>query len=79
MEPSSRRLGCALARDASERPTYGALAAEFGISESQVSHHLGEVRSELRSVLLETLRQITATEEEFRDEARSIFGLDPDG
>jgi len=58
--------------------TYEALAAELGITLTTVTNHLALARRELRRVVLETLREITASEEEFRLEARLVLGVDLD-
>ena len=63
--------------DAPERPTYAQLAAEHGIAATQVTNHLAAVRRELRRLVLERLRELTGSEEEFRAEARSVLGIDP--
>jgi DNA-directed RNA polymerase specialized sigma24 family protein len=60
-----------------ERPTYAALAAEFGLPATQVTNHLAFARREFRRLLLEKLREITATDEEYRREARLLLGSDP--
>ena len=60
-----------------ERPRYQDLAAEFGVPATQVTNHLHWARRELRKLLLATLREITASEEEFRAEARALFGSEP--
>jgi RNA polymerase sigma-70 factor (ECF subfamily) len=58
----------------SERPRYQDLAAELDLPVTQVTNHLHWARRELREIVLETLREITASEEEFRSEARALFG-----
>lgn len=63
--------------DAPERPTYAQLAAEHGIPATQVTNYLAAVRRELRRLVLERLRELTGSEEEFRAEARSMLGVDP--
>ena len=63
--------------DPGERPRYQDLAAEFGVPATQVTNHLHWARRELRGIVLETLREITASEEEFRAEARALFGTEP--
>ena len=63
--------------DASERPRYADLAAEFSLPVTQVTNHLHWARRELRKTVLEKLRGITASEEEFRAEARALFGAEP--
>ncbi|KAA0256420.1 MAG: sigma-70 family RNA polymerase sigma factor [Acidobacteria bacterium] len=59
----------------SERPSYAELARRHGISESDVTNGLHAARREFRETVLELLRETTATEEEFRLEARSLLGL----
>ena len=44
---------------------------------TQVTNHLYWARRELRQSVLETLREITASEQEFRSEARALFGAEP--
>ena len=63
--------------DSPECPTYAALAAEHGLPVTQVTNFLAAVRRELRRRVLERLRELTATEEEFRAEARAVLGVDP--
>jgi RNA polymerase sigma factor (sigma-70 family) len=55
-------------------PTYGALAAEFGVPPTQVTNYLAAMRRAFRGLVLDQLRAITATEEEFGAEARELFG-----
>jgi RNA polymerase sigma factor (sigma-70 family) len=61
---------------AGERPSYAALAAEEGLPVTQVTNHLAWARRELRRLLLEELRQQTASDGELRDEARRVLGAD---
>lgn len=58
------------------RVTYEQLAADFGISVSNVTNYLAFVRREFRRILLEKLRELTATEEEFQQEARAVLGVE---
>lgn len=60
--------------DTPSRPRYAELAAEFGLPLTQVTNHLHWARRELRTTVLEKLREITAGEEEFRAEARALLG-----
>jgi RNA polymerase sigma factor (sigma-70 family) len=62
--------------DPAERPSYAELAAELGIKVTDVTNHLAAVRRELRVVVLETLRELTASDDEFRAEARALLGVD---
>jgi hypothetical protein len=41
-----------------------------------VTNHLHWARRELRKAVLEKLRETTASEEEFRDEARALLGVE---
>jgi RNA polymerase sigma-70 factor (ECF subfamily) len=59
---------------ATERPTYAELAQRFGIAVTDVTNRLFRVRRELRRITLEVLRELTASEEEFREEARALLG-----
>ncbi len=55
--------------------TYDRLAAEFDLSASTVTNYLALVRREFRRILLEKLRELTATDEEFHSEAQTVLGL----
>lgn len=59
------------------RPTYEALAAAHDIPVTQVTNLLAAARRSFRSVLLERLREVTGSDDEFRDEARRLLGVDP--
>jgi RNA polymerase sigma factor (sigma-70 family) len=63
--------------EAHERPSYAALAAEKHLPVTQVTNHLAWARREFRRAVLDKLREITAGDEEFRTEARSLLGVDP--
>jgi RNA polymerase sigma factor (sigma-70 family) len=56
--------------------SYASLAQEFGLDATTVTNYLAAVRRDFRRVVLEKLREITATDEEFRTEARSLLGVD---
>ena len=58
--------------------SYARLAAEFGLTESQVTNHLALVRRAFRGRALATLRGLCVSDEEFRREARDLFGMDVD-
>jgi RNA polymerase sigma factor (sigma-70 family) len=59
------------------RPTYAALAKQLGVSETKVTNALHAMRRRFRQTLLECLRAITASEQEFEAEARELFGAKP--
>jgi DNA-directed RNA polymerase specialized sigma24 family protein len=64
-----------LDRDPDEKLTYERLAEEFQIPATQVTNFLALARREFRRIVLERLREITATDREFREEARSLLGV----
>lgn len=59
-----------------ERITYRDLAERHGLTETTVTNHLSSVRRQFREIVLETLREVTASEREFRAEARALLGVD---
>ena len=64
--------------DAGEgKVTYDDLAREFSLTPGLVTNHLAWTRREFRRVLLDTLRRITGSDEEFRLEARLLLGAAP--
>ena len=56
--------------------SYRELAARFGVRETTVTNHLSAARRKFREAVLDTLRDATATDEEFRSEARALLGSD---
>jgi DNA-directed RNA polymerase specialized sigma24 family protein len=56
--------------------TYASVAAELGLTASQVTNHLHAARRQFRELALANLRAISADEDEYRREARELFGLD---
>lgn len=63
--------------DAEHRPTYAALAQELGVPATQVTNYLAAARREFRALVLDRLRRLTTSEDEFRAEARALLGVDP--
>ncbi len=59
-----------------EKTSYARLAVEFQINEETVTNQLAYARREFRRIVLEKLRELTASEEEFREEARTVLGMD---
>jgi len=59
---------------AGRRPTYDQLAAEYNLPVTQVTNFLAWSRRSFRICVLDALRELTADDEEFRDEARRILG-----
>jgi len=54
--------------------SYRELASHFGIAETQVTNHLAAMRRSFRELVLEALREVTASDAEFRSEARALLG-----
>ena len=65
--------------DDADRLTYADLGRELGLPVTKVTNHLAFARREFRRLLLEQLREITASDEEFRLESRALLGIDPSG
>lgn len=63
--------------DAAPRITYGVLARELGLSVTDVTNELAWARRAFREIVLDSLRRVCASDEEFRAEARDLFGVDP--
>lgn len=61
-------------REASDKPGYAELAREFELTTTQVTNHLALARRTFRKHALEGLRELCASEDEFRAEARGLFG-----
>lgn len=59
-----------------DKVSYASLAKEFGLETATVNNYLAAARRDFRRIVLEKLREITATDEEFRTEARSLLGVD---
>lgn len=62
--------------DHQRRLTYQQLAQQFGIAATDVTNHLASARREFRRIVLEKLREMSGSEEEFRREARALLGLE---
>jgi RNA polymerase sigma factor (sigma-70 family) len=54
--------------------SYRELATRFGIAETQVTNYLAAMRRRFREIVLDALREVTATDQEFRAEARALLG-----
>jgi len=63
-----------LADSADERPTYAAIASTLGLPVTTVTNHLAGMRRRLRQLVLDHLRELTMTDEEFEAEARRLLG-----
>jgi DNA-directed RNA polymerase specialized sigma24 family protein len=56
--------------------SYAALASELSLTTAQVTNHLHAARRRFRDIALERLRALVGTDDEFRAEARDIFGVE---
>ena len=61
--------------DGGRELTYDEVARRFGIKPTDVTNHLAYARREFRRIVLEQLRAMTATEDEFRREAQTLLGV----
>ena len=61
-----------------EGVSYAQLAQEFHLTQAQVTNHLAHVRRRFRERALDSLRGLCGTDQEFRREARDLFGLEID-
>ncbi|MEO7963690.1 MAG: sigma-70 family RNA polymerase sigma factor [Gemmatimonadaceae bacterium] len=57
-----------------QAPSYADLAERFAVPRTQVTNYLNWARRRLRAHVVERLRGLTASDEEFRDEARALIG-----
>jgi hypothetical protein len=62
--------------DNDPKPSYAQLAEEFGLAVTDATNYLAFARRRFRRCVLDQLREMTATEEEFRLEARALLGVD---
>lgn len=56
------------------RPTYAALAREFNLPTTQVTNYLSWARKRFRQHVLDTVRSLTGSDEEYADEVRTLLG-----
>jgi DNA-directed RNA polymerase specialized sigma24 family protein len=56
--------------------SYASVAREFDLTAAQVTNYLHAARRRFREQALVNLRALVGTDEEFRDEARELFGLE---
>jgi RNA polymerase sigma factor (sigma-70 family) len=60
--------------DGAERPSYRILGERHGMSETTVTNRLASARRRFRQIVLDLLHEATASDREFRDEVRALFG-----
>ena len=59
-----------------EGVSYTQLAKEFDLTTTQVTNYLAQIRRAFRARALEALRGLCGSDEEYRREARELFGID---
>lgn len=69
-----RRYDLADVRDEAQ-PTYADLAAGLGLTVATVTNYLAAMRRALRARVLERLRELTASDDEFEAEAKRLLGV----
>jgi RNA polymerase sigma factor (sigma-70 family) len=62
---------------AAHRQTYAELAERAGLTVTDVTNRLFRARRDLRRTVLQVLRELTASDDEFREEARALLGATP--
>jgi RNA polymerase sigma factor (sigma-70 family) len=64
--------------DLAESPaaSYAELAREFSLASTDVTNYLAFARREFRRCVLDQLREMTGSEDEFRREARAVLGVE---
>jgi len=58
-----------------DRPSYSAIALELRTNVTNVTNWIAAMRRDFRSILISTLRELTASEREFEAEASILFGM----
>lgn len=59
------------------RPTYADMARELGLTTAMVTNHLAATRRQFRVIVLDRLRELTSSDEEFEAEAAQLLGGRP--
>ena len=66
-----------LADDGDARPTYAAIASALNLTPATVTNHLASMRRQFRTIVLDRLRDLTSSEEEWETEAARLLGGSP--
>jgi RNA polymerase sigma factor (sigma-70 family) len=66
-----------LIEDTESRPTYTEIARALNVTPATVTNHLAAMRREFRKIVLERLRELTSTDEEWEAEAARLLGGRP--
>jgi RNA polymerase sigma factor (sigma-70 family) len=62
--------------DESSNASYRQTGERFGLSETSVTNGLAAMRRRFRAIVLDVLREATASESEYRAEVRSLLGVE---
>jgi RNA polymerase sigma factor (sigma-70 family) len=62
--------------DDGARVSYRGLGARFGLTEATVTNRLSAARRRFREIVLDILRDATASEAEYRREVRALLGIE---
>jgi RNA polymerase sigma factor (sigma-70 family) len=62
--------------DDTSRASYRETGVRFGISETSVTNGLAAMRRRFRAIVLDVLREATASEAEYRAEVRALLGVE---
>jgi DNA-directed RNA polymerase specialized sigma24 family protein len=59
------------------QPSYAELAERYQLPVTQVTNYLAAMRRDFRRIVLARLREVSASESEYRTSARALLGKDP--
>ena len=63
-----------LADEGDARPTYAGLARTLNLTAATVTNHLAAMRRQFRQIVLDRLRELTSSDDEFEAEAARLLG-----
>jgi hypothetical protein len=63
-----------LVDESEARPTYTAIATALNLTTATVTNHLAAMRRQFRKIVLDRLRELTSSEEEWEAEAARLLG-----
>ena len=63
-----------LADEGETRPTYTAIASALNLTAATVTNHLAAMRRQFRTIVLDRLRELTSSDEEWEAEAAKLLG-----
>ena len=58
------------------RPTYAELAAERGLRVTQVTNWLAAIRRDFRAIVLDMIKELSGSDDEFRAEVRDLLDIE---